>query len=406
MSLFKKSRRKVYLDHAAATPLDSRVLSAMVPYLKDEFGNASALYALGVSARKAIEDARASVARVLRTTPDTIVFTSGGTEANNLAVRSVIPRSESSSDEESLLARKHPHLITTTIEHDSVLQPIKQLEREGFEVTYLPVDSEGRVSVKSVSENLRSDTILVSIMYANNEIGTIQPIAEIGREILKWRKNKNSPYPYFHTDACQAINYLSVAVDALHVDLMTFNASKIYGPKGVGGLYKRRGVEIATLLYGGGQEFGLRSGTENVAGIVGLGKAMEIAEEMKAKEVERVDELQRFFWEKIENEIKNAQLNGPVLGENRLVNNLNISFRGIEAEALVLYLDAKGIACSTGSACSTSSALRSHVLEACGYSKERIESSVRFTLGRGTTMGDIDYAVAVMRKVVNTLQRK
>src|SRR3989338_2045649 len=317
-SLLKKKPRNVYLDHAAATPLDHRVLEAMMPFLQDQYGNASALYGLGVSARKAIENARAQVARVLRTTPDAIVFTSGGTEANNLAVRSVIPRSESSSiacpersrREESLLARKRPHIITATIEHDSVLQPIKQLEREGLEVTYLPVDHEGRVSVKSVIQNLRSETILVSIMYANNEIGTIEPIAEIGRELLKWRKSKNSEYPLFHTDACQAMNYLPVAVDALHVDLMTFNASKIYGPKGVGGLYVRRGVEIAPLIYGGGQESGLRSGTENVVGIVGFWKAMEIVEGMKERESERVGELREYFWERLRGAVPEVVVNG------------------------------------------------------------------------------------------------
>jgi len=413
------SRNKtIYLDHAAATPMDARVFDAMKPYLTNEFSNPSALYASGVRARNAVEHSRKIIADALFTNPDSIIFTSSGTESNNLAllgvIKNVIPTAVEGSRCNTI------HIITTLIEHDSVLAPIQELEKRGVDVTYVPVDEHGFVTVDQVEKALRPETILISIMYANNEVGTIQPIADIGRMILKYRKRNGNIYPLFHTDACQAVTSLPLDVEKLHVDLMTINGSKIYGPKGVGVLYKRRGVELEPIMFGGGQESSLRSGTENVAGIVGMAVAVE---SLKVHKVSKVKELRDYFWNEIKTKIGNVELSGPHINpmlplrrgsirpqpregvsHDRLPNNLNISFLGCEAETLVLYLDAKEIACSAGSACSTDKQEPSHVLKALGLSQDRIESAVRFTLGKSTTKKDIDKVMKVLPEIVEKVR--
>lgn len=387
----------VYLDHAAATPTDPRVVKAMAPYLNANFANPSALYSSGQKTRVAIQESRQTVADILFTHPDCITFTSGGTEANNLAIFGLTNN----------VKAKKIHIITTAIEHHSVLNPIKELEKKGVKVTYLPVDSQGQIQVKDVIASIRPETILISVMYANNEIGTINLIAEIGRELLKYRQ-KNTPrlrsgqaqFPYFHIDACQAAGTLELHTERLHVDLMTINGSKIYGPKGTGLLFVRPGVPIEPIIFGGGQEQGMRSGTENVPGIIGLTKALELVQKDSTRENARKIKLRDYFWFEIKKKIPEVFLNGPELGEERLSNNLNICFTGLEAETLVLYLDAYGISVATGSACATESTDASHVLTACGLTTDEAKSSVRFTLGKSTTKQDIDYVLKFLPEIV------
>ena len=281
----------------------------------------------------------------------------------------------------------------------------EQLEKEDFSVTYLDVNEFGFVTPAQVVKAIRPDTILVSIMYANNEIGTVEPIADIGKEILKYRKAHNSIFPYFHTDACQAAGALELNVEKLHVDLMTLNGSKIYGPKGVGVLYKRRGVEIQSQIVGGGQEFGLRSSTENIPGIVGLSKALELVQTDRNRETKKLRNLVIYFWERIQREISKVRLNGPEIGEGRLPNNLNFSILDVEGEEMLLYLDAKGICCSTGSACTSMSLEPSHVLTALGLPYEYSHGSLRFTLGHCNTKKDIDYVMKYLPGIVEKLRQ-
>ncbi len=375
----KLKKSTIYLDHAAATPLDAAVFTAMKPFLTEHFANPSALYASSVFAKSAIENARKKVAEFLHTTSDTIVFTHGGTHSINVALFG------------AALAHRQTgkHIVTSQVEHHAVLNTLRQLEKEGFDITYLPVDEHGFVSVDAVKKAIRPDTILVSIMYANNEIGTIEPIAEIGKMILRYRKEHKSIYPLFHTDACQAAGYLDMSVERLHVDLLSFNGSKIYGPKSAGVLFKRRDVDIEPIMFGGGQEFGYSPGTEDVAGIVGLGEAVAAINK-------RIAQLRNILWQGIQDRIPDVVLNGPSLENQRLVNNLNVSFLGAESEAIILYLDAEGIAVSSGSACTTDSDELSHVLTACGYDIAKMKSSIRLTLGKDTTEKEI-------KKVLNVL---
>jgi cysteine desulfurase len=391
------STKKIYLDHAATTPMDEEVLRAMEPFFSEHFGNPSSLYGIGLDAKRAIEHSRQIIADFLSTTPDTVMFTSGGTESINTAIFGV--------------ARKHSehgkHIITSKVEHDAVLESVRQLEREGFEITRLPVDEQGFVSVDDVKAAIRPDTILVSIMYANNEVGTVEPIQEIGKAILKWRKEQGSAYPYFHTDACQATNYLPMHVEPLHVDLLSLNGSKIHGPKGVGVLYKKRRLKIQPLIFGGGQEMQQRGGTEDVASIVGLGKAIELIEKNREEHIISIQKLRNYFWEELKKHIDKIILNGPELDDatKRLPNNLNLSVLDIEGEALLLYLDESDIICSTGSACSSNSLEPSHVLSACGRPYEYSHGSLRFTLGKHTTRKDIDYVVKKLPEIVEKLRR-
>ncbi|MEK7643517.1 MAG: cysteine desulfurase family protein [Patescibacteria group bacterium] len=385
--------RRIYLDHAASTPLDSRVKDAMEPYLADEFGNAGGLYREGRRAKDALDNARIQIADILGAHADEIIFTSGGTEGDTLALFGT--------------ARAHgdkgKHIVTTSIEHHAVLSACEALEKDGFEVTYVDVEPNGIVDPKKIQAALREDTILVSVMFANNEIGTIQPIAEIGQLIQEWRDEHKTRMPYFHTDACQAVGYLRMRVEELGVDFLVLNGSKIYGPKGVGALYARRGVKIKPLFYGGSQEGRRRAGTENIAGIIGLAKALEIADAEREEEFTRLTELRDYAVLRITKEIERAVPNGDLV--QRLPNNINISILDIEGEAVILYLDAHGVACSTGSACTSESLDPSHVILALGKPYEYAHASIRFTLGRGTTKEDIDRLMEVLPEVTKTLRK-
>ena len=343
-----KQIREIYFDYAAGGPMLSSVFVAMRPHLTNRFANPSGLHALSQRERVSVEESRSLIADVLHATPDTVIFTSGGTESINMAILGAARAYA----QKKKTGKRRGHIITTAIEHAAGMAPVRYLEVSGFDVTYLPVDSNGFVSVNDIKTHLRSDTFLVSVMYANNEIGAIQPISDIGREILAWRKKQNSIFPLFHSDACQAIGFLPVDVEKCHADLLSFNGSKIGGPKGIGVLYKRRGVVLEPLLFGGGQEFGLRSGTEHVAGIVGMAKALTHAAASRATEAKRLAALSVYFWKGIHHSIPNVKLNGPALFENntmrgkrkesgmaRLPNNVHVSFPGLEGEALVLYLE-------------------------------------------------------------------
>lgn len=385
-------QREIYLDHAATTYVDDCVLEAMQPYFSNVFANPSSFHTPGMRAKGALTTARATVAKILNAREDEIIFTSGGTESDNLAVIG-IPRAHRA---------KGRHVITSAIEHPAVLEPLQHLEKIGeIELTVLSVDACGRVSVEDVENTLRPDTILVSIMFANNEIGTIEPIADIGRAILKWRKEHTTPYPFFHTDACQAAGAFLLDVEKLHVDLLTLNSSKLYGPKGIGVLFVRRGVKLEPLFRGGGQERNLRSGTENVPAIVGLATAFAFAQAEREAENARLIVLRDRLTDGLL-AIPKTRLNGHPT--ERLPNNVNISFLDIEGEAAVLYLDAENIFVSTGSACASQSLDPSHVILAMGVSYEAAHGSLRFTLGKRTTAEDIERVIEVMPGVVEKLR--
>lgn len=385
--------KRVYLDHAATTPADPRVEEAMRPFWIEKFGNVGGLYEEGRIAKEALGQARVKIARLIGAKPDEIIFTSGGTESDNLAVFGIN------------LGAKPPlgglapkcHIITTKFEHHAVLHPCQKLEKDGFYVSYLKVGEDGIVDPEDIRKALRPETILVSIMHANNEIGTIQPIAEISKVIRNFR----STNLYFHTDACQAAGYLDLNVNNLGVDLMTVNGSKIYGPKGVGFLYVRRGVKIDPQILGGGQEMGLRAGTEPVALAVGLAKAFEIAQVEKASESARLTQLRDYFIKELKKKIPKVILNGHPT--KRLPNNINIAIPGTEGEAVVIYLDAAGISCSTGSACTSEFSAPSHVILALGRSRELADGSLRLTMGRSTTKEDLDYVLDKLPDIINKL---
>jgi len=391
-----KEKKIIYLDNAAATAVDPKVKKAMEPYFCDLYGNPSGIYEMGRAVSNALNNARAKIAEIINALPNNIIFTGGGTESDNLAIFGITGHQDGVG-----------HIITSKIEHKAVLEPIKRLEKKGWEITYLNVDKYGKVDVNDIKNTLRKNTILVSIMYANNEIGTVQPIADIGRLLLKWRKENSTEYPYFHTDACQAAGALDLNVEKLHVDLLTFNGSKIYGPKGIGALYIRKGVKIQSQILGGGQEFGLRGGTENAPGIIGLAKALEVAQENKEKINKRLIELRAYFWEQLQKKIPKLYLNGPLLDDagSRLPNNLNVTFLDIEGEALLLYLDEYGVVCSTGSACNSVSLEPSYVITACGLPYEYAHGSLRFTLGKNTAKKDDDYVMKYLPWIVAELRK-
>ena len=380
---------KIYLDYAATTPIDPKVLKAMLPYLRKDFGNPSSIYYLGQKALGAVDEARKTVADFLGCSTQDIVFTGSATEADNLAIFGVIKTTKITK----------PHLITSQIEHHAVLEPCRELEKQGVEVTYLPVNKEGLVGLAEVKKAIKANTVLVSIMYANNEIGTIQPIAELSKLI-----KKTNPKILFHTDAVQAVNYLDCDVEKLGVDLFTLSSHKIYGPKGVGALFVKKGVSIAPLIRGGGHEAGLRSGTENVAGIVGLGAAIKEIQNPKHK-IQNIGirQLKDKLIKNILKLIPDANLNGSQ--EHRLPNNVNISFQGAEGEAMVIALDQKGIAASTGSACSSKSLEPSHVLLALGLSEEEAHGSLRITLGRPTCQEEIERFLKVLPPIIQRLRQ-
>ena len=374
----------VYMDHTATTPTSPEVLQAMMPYFGENFGNPSSVYSFSRKSRAAIEKARAQVANALNADPSEIYFTSSGTEADNWALKGTLEKAKS---------KGKNHIITTSIEHHAILHSAEFLEGyEGTEVTYLPVDTEGFVSVDDVRNAITDKTALVSIMFANNEVGTIEPVAEIGALC----REKGVP---FHTDAVQAAAHLKIDVKAMNIDMLSMSAHKMYGPKGVGALYMRKGINPVNFMHGGAQERKHRASTENIAGIVGFGQAMEILqgrlEEDKAVNSARRDRLIAGILERI----PHAKLNGAT-GDKRLPNNINFSFIGVEGETLLLDLDAKGISASTGSACSSESLDPSHVLLALGLKHEMAHGSLRFTIGRLTDDSQIDYVLDVLPEIV------
>lgn len=377
--------KKIYLDYAATTPTDSEVVKAMLPYFSEIFGNPSSMYSFGQEAKNAIEEVRENVASFLGAKTEEIIFTSGGTESNNSVLKGIAYANKVKGD----------HIITSNIEHHSILEPCKFLEKQGFKVTYVKVDEFGLVDPEDVKKAITDKTILISIMHANNEIGTIQPIAEIG-EIAKEKGI------YFHTDAVQTFGHLPINVDEVGVDLLSISAHKLYGPKGVGALYIRKGTKILSFMHGGDQERKRRASTHNVSGIVGLGKAVELAKEKMDEEANKLTILRDKLIEGILERVNHTRLNGhPV---KRLPNNVNVSVEYIEGESMMLNLDMEGIACSTGSACTSSSLEPSHVLLAIGLSHELAHGSLRFTLGRYTEEEDIDYVLKVLPIVVKKLR--
>lgn len=386
--------RTVYLDNAATTPVDSRVLLAMQPFFAEQFHNPSALYRGGLRAREAVEAARQGCAKALSTEPDTIYFTSGGTESCNLAILG-------SARAHTQRTGRVGHILTTAVEHPAVLHACHFLEQEGWRVTFIPVDAHGKVTPETVAQSVEADTALVSIMYANNEIGSIQPIADIGRALLKYRKANGTLFPLFHTDACQATPELLLDVEKLHVDLLSVNGSKIYGPKGAGLLYKRRDVPCTPSTHGGGQERGLRSGTENVPEIVGLGAALSLVRQDLAHHRQHTAELRDTLWEGISRSIPRVHLNGPPTGADRLANNLHVHFDGVDEEALLFYLDEYGIQVGIGSACSSQEKHSSHVMQAIG---QRTDGNIRFTLGRQTSEDDIAYVLRYLPPIVDAVR--
>jgi len=398
--------RKIYLDYAATTYIDPRALQKMKPYLTKAYGNASSLYSLGREAKAAIEKSREDIAKILGASSGEIVFTGSGTESANLAIFGIARAYRDYGN----------HLIVSKIEHKAVLESAKKLEKEGFRVTYLNVDSQGIVKLNELKKALNKKTILVSIMYANNEIGTIQPISKIAEIISNFRKQsakrkaqsvRDSRFaicdlPVLHTDACQAAGSLSLKIRELGVDLLTLNGSKIYGPKGVGCLYVNKDYKIEPLIVGGNQESGLRAGTENTALIAGFSEALKLAEKLKKRENRRLKTLRDYFIKKVLKIIPGSRLNGHT--RKRLPNNINLSFAGIEGESLVLRLDQYGISGSTGSACTSQDLAPSHVLLAIGLPAELAHGSLRLSLGRKTAKRDLDYVLEILPKIVEKLR--
>ena len=379
------AQRTIYLDHAATTFVKPEVLEAMIPYFTEHFGNPSSIYSIARHSKKAIETARVQTAKALGADPDEIYFTSGGSESDNWAIKGV-----------ALANRKRGnHIITTQIEHHAVLHTCQFLEKEGFEVTYLPVDQYGLVDQSELEKAITEKTLLISIMYANNEIGTIEPIAELGAIA---RKHK----VYFHTDAVQAIGNIPIDVKSQNIDLLSLSAHKFYGPKGVGVLYIRKGVRIENLIHGGGQERKRRAGTENIAGIVGLGKAIELATADIPGHNAKIKAMRDRLIKGVLEKIPNSRLNGHP--EKRLPGNFNVSFEFIEGESMLLWLDDAGICGSTGSACTSGSLEPSHVLRATGLPVEISHGSLRLTLGDANREEDVDFVLDVLPKVVQKLR--
>jgi len=373
----------IYLDNAASTPVHEKVIEEMIPYFKEQYGNPSSIHKYGRLANIAIQNARKRIASLINAESSEILITSGGTESNNTALYGIARHN------------KGKHIITSSIEHDAILEPCKRLEEEGFQITYLPVDTYGLVNPEDVEKEISSDTCLVSIMFANNEVGTIQPIAEIGKITQKKRV-------VFHTDAIQAIGKTSVNVKELGIDLLSISSHKINGPKGVGALYIRKGVKIDPLILGGGQENGLRSGTENVASIVGFGMACQLANDNIVQNQEHFRKLGMKLITDILKEIPHTKLNGHP--KKRIPNNIHFTFLGVNGEDLIIKLDENKVAASTGSACSVKVQKASHVLRAMRFSHEQITGSLRLTIGITNTEEEINETVQVLKKVVKELR--
>ena len=373
----------IYLDNAASTQIHNDVLNSMLPYLKEQYGNPSSIHRYGRLTRKAIHKARKQIASLINADPAEILITSGGTESNNTAlvgISSQFPDSQ---------------IITSSIEHDAILEPCKKLNSKGFQVDYLPVDKSGMINIEDLKNMISKKTSLVSVMFGNNEVGTIQPISEI-------TKICHENNVFFHTDAVQAVGKLPVDVKKLDVDLLSISSHKLYGPKGVGALYIKDGVKIDPIILGGGQEFRLRSGTENVASIVGFGQACEIAQNHLIENISLVKKLQTILVKKVLDEIPEVTFNGN--SESRLTNNAHFTFLGVNGEDLIIKLDEYGIAASTGSACSVNTQKASHVLESMGFSLEQITGSLRLTVGIFNTENEINETVDILKKVVEELR--
>ena len=378
-------KKLIYMDNAATTPVKPEVLDAMLPYFTEKFGNPSSIYSISSENKKAITDAREVIAKTINTTPENIYFTAGSSESDNWALKATA----------DAYASKGKHIITTKIEHHAILHTCEYLETKGFEITYLDVDENGLVKLDELTAAIRPDTILISVMFANNEIGTIEPIAEIG-------KIAHEHGVLFHTDAVQAYTQVPIDVEAMNIDMMSTSGHKINGPKGIGFLYIRKGVKIKSFIHGGAQERHRRAGTENVTGIIGLAKAAEIATaNMKERTAEEI-KVRDHLIERIEKEIPYAKLNGDRV--KRLPNNVNFSFQFVEGESMLILLDSKGICASSGSACTSGSLDPSHVLLAIGLPHEIAHGSLRLTISDQITMEDADYVVDNLKEIVNHLR--
>lgn len=377
--------KTIYLDNNATTKTDEEVVKAMIPYMSENYGNPSSIYRIGRENRRAVEDAREEVAKILKCDPSEIYFTSGGSESDNMAIKGIAHSN----------IKKGNHIITSKIEHPAVLETCKQLEKEGFEITYVNVDENGVIDLEELKNSIKATTILITMMFANNEIGTIEPIQQFG-EIA--RQNNI----IFHTDAVQAIGNIDIDVKKLNIDSLSLSAHKFYGPKGVGALYIKKGIQFEKIIDGGHQERNKRAGTENVAGIVGLGKAIKLAYENLDEKNERIRSLRDYYVEQVKKRIPYIKINGDI--ERRLPGNSNISFRFIEGEGLLLNLDLKGICASSGSACTSGSLDPSHVLLAIGLPHEIAHGSLRISIGKDNTKEEIDYVVDSLVEIVNKLR--
>lgn len=385
--------KRIYLDYASTTPVDRKVFKAMKPFFEDSFFNPSALYKEGVEVKKIISEARASVAKIINAQARDVIFTASGTESVNLAIQGTVQayRKENPG--------KMPHIITSTIEHSAVLETCRNFEMDALaKITYVPVGEDGRVKPADIENALNENTILVTVMYVNNEIGTLQPVKEIARRVKLWKihnKKEVSEYPFVHTDASQAANYCELDREKIGVDMMTLDGQKIYGPKGVAVLYAKSYIPLVSITYGGGQEKGLRAGTENIPAIVGMAKALEIAQAMKEKESARLSELRDFFFEELPKVLPFAKINGS--REERLPNNINFCIQNVNAEFLVLELDAKGVACASLSACENlNNESRSYVVGSLPQGDECSRSSIRLSLGRGTEKSHLKKVLALL----------
>lgn len=423
----QKRPKRIYLDYASTTPVDPKVWKAMAPFWSHDFGNPSAIYQSGLKASQALNSARQTIASILNCRSNDIIFTAGGTESNNLAILGIAKQYTKTH------GGKTGHIISSATEHHSVLETLEALKEDGWKISFAPIDTTGMIDLEALKQLVQKNTALVTIMYANNEIGTIQPIQKIGEWLngLNKIRTKKSEYDriYFHSDACQGAGYLELDVTKLKVDLLTLNGSKIYGPKQTGLLFVKNGVEIQPVIFGGGQEHNLRSGTENVPGVVGLAKALELVQSSRTKEIKRLHTLQVYLHERLLKKVNEVRLNGPdilryynsknsnivkiksksrtntLVTMNRLPNNLNLSFKGVSGESLMLYLDSKGIEVSTGSACATASLDPSHVILALGESRMRAYEAIRITLGRGTTKLDLDKVIKETVKIIEMLRK-
>lgn len=386
---------RVYLDYAASTPVGKKVVKAMTPFFSEFFGNATSIHKEGRDAMRAISESREAIANHLRCANDEIIFTGNATESNNLAIFGVVEEFKKNNP------NTIPHIITTPIEHHAVSNPIEKLKSYGAKITYLKVNEEGVVDLDELKKAITSETVLVSIIYGNNEIGTVQPIKEITRVVRNYRNQKedNTSYPVVHSDCAQVVGYLPIEMDSLGLDLASFTAQKFYGPKGVGFLFKRRKTPISPTILGGGQEDGLRSGTPNTALIVGMSFAMNEVLKNKDKEIERLKALQDYFFEEVL-KIDGVQINGD--REKRLPNNMNVSFPLVPAEQMVIELDTRGIAISSGSACTSLSNIRmSEVVYACTKDEKRAENAVRISMGHGTKKSHLELVLKYAKEIID-----